>query len=55
VLDDENMSGLDAVDTGPISLLEAEEIRGFVPPRIDVRRGKPALQQRKVAPFKCAE
>jgi hypothetical protein len=49
------MSRLNAVDARPIFLFKAHEIEWFVPPRIDMRLGKPPLQQWKVGPFKGAE
>jgi len=55
VLDNKNMSRLNAVDARPIFLFKAHEIEWFVPPRIDMRLGKPPLQQWKVGPFKGAE
>jgi hypothetical protein len=36
-------------------LFKAREIKWFVPPPIDMWLREPALQQRKVGPFKCAE
>ena len=55
VLDNENMGRHNAVDARSVFLFKAGEIERFVPPRIDMWLGKPALQQRKVGPFEGAE
>jgi hypothetical protein len=55
VLENENMSRLNAVDARPVLLFKAGEVEGFVPPRIDMWFGKPSLQQREVGPFEGAE
>jgi len=55
VLDNENVSRLNAVDARHIFLFKAGEIEWFVPPPINMRLRKPFPQQRKVGPFKGAE
>jgi hypothetical protein len=55
VLDNENMSRLNSVDSRPIFKFKPGEIECVMPPRIDVRLRKPSLQQREVGPVECAE
>jgi len=55
VLNDEDMSRLDSIDSRPIFLLKASEIERLVPPRIDMWLRKPPQQQREVGPSESAE